>query len=74
MVVNTDGWVTGDIAVSYKTQLVKELKPDVIVGVQVEDELRSIIAYLDNIPVILVEAVFFLLAREVQKNAKSYAK
>src|SRR5208282_423198 len=55
VVINTDGWVTGDIAVSYKTQLVEALKPDVIVGVQVEDELRSLIAYLDDTLVILVE-------------------
>ncbi len=36
VVVNTDGWVEGDIAVQYKTALVKELKPDVIVGVQAD--------------------------------------
>ena len=33
IVVNTDGWVTGEIAVKYKTELIKELKPDLIVGV-----------------------------------------
>ena len=55
VVVNTDGWVTGDIAVGYKTQLVKDLKPDVIVGVQVEDELRPLIANLDDTSVIMVE-------------------
>jgi len=48
VVVNTDGWVTGDIAVQYKTALIKELKPDVIVGVQVEDELNELITKLEK--------------------------
>jgi len=78
VVVNTDGWVTGDIAVSYKTQLVQELKPDVIVGVQVEDELRSLIAYLDNTSVILVEPSSSLNQRSAEKRKSlremSYAK
>src|SRR5208283_3048814 len=68
VVVNTDGWVTGDIAVSYKTQLINELKPDVIVGVQVEDELRSLIAYLDNTSVIMVEPSSSLNQRSVEKR------
>jgi polynucleotide 5'-hydroxyl-kinase GRC3/NOL9 len=37
VVVNTDGWVTGDIAVRYKTALNAALKPDVVVGVQMQD-------------------------------------
>ncbi|MGA3110654.1 MAG: Clp1/GlmU family protein [Candidatus Bathyarchaeia archaeon] len=44
VVVNTDGWVEGDSAVQYKTALVKELKPDVIIGVQAADELKALIA------------------------------
>src|SRR5208283_119397 len=55
VVVNSDGWVTGDIAVGYKTQLVKELKPDVIVGVQVEDELTALISNLENTSVLMVK-------------------
>lgn len=68
VVVNTDGWVTGDIAVSYKTQLVEELKPDVIVGLQVEDELRSLVAYLDNTSVILVETSSSLSQRSAERR------
>ncbi len=68
VIVNTDGWVTGDIAVSYKTQLIKELKPDVIVAVQVEDELRSLIAYLDDNPPIIVEPSSFLNQRSAEKR------
>jgi polynucleotide 5'-hydroxyl-kinase GRC3/NOL9 len=68
LVVNTDGWVTGDVAVTYKTQLIKELKPDVIVGVQVEDELRSLVAYLDDTSVVLVESSSSLSPRSAEKR------
>ena len=68
VVVNTDGWVTGDIAVAYKTQLVKDLKPDVIVGVQVEDELRPLIANLDDTSVIMVEPSSSLSQRSAEKR------
>ena len=44
IVVNTDGWVTGDIAVRYKTALIKELKPDLIVGLPQADELEMLVA------------------------------
>jgi len=78
VVVNTDGWVTGDIAVSYKTQLVKELKPDVIVGIQVEDELTSLIANLENTSVITVEPSSSLNQRSAEKRKSlremTYAK
>ena len=48
MLVNTDGWVEGEIAVRYKTALVKELKPDVIVGIQAANELDELIANIDQ--------------------------
>jgi polynucleotide 5'-hydroxyl-kinase GRC3/NOL9 len=68
VVVNTDGWVSGDVAVSYKTQLVKELNPDVIVGVQVEDELSSLIAVLQNASVIMVDPSSSLSPRSAEKR------
>jgi polynucleotide 5'-hydroxyl-kinase GRC3/NOL9 len=68
VVVNTDGWVTGDVAVSYKMQLVKEIKPDVIVGVQVEDELTDLIANLEKSLVIMVEPSSSLNQRSAEKR------
>jgi len=67
VLVNTDGWVTGDVAVKYKAALIKELKPDIIVGVEVETELEPLIAYL-NAPVILVESSLFLGERTTEKR------
>jgi polynucleotide 5'-hydroxyl-kinase GRC3/NOL9 len=67
VVVNTDGWVEGDIAVRYKTSLVKELKPDVIVGVQAADELNALIANIGQ-PMLIVEPSSSLSARTAEKR------
>jgi polynucleotide 5'-hydroxyl-kinase GRC3/NOL9 len=48
VVVNTNGWVAGDIAVRIKTSVINELKPDVIVGVQIADDLGALIADLES--------------------------
>jgi polynucleotide 5'-hydroxyl-kinase GRC3/NOL9 len=68
VVANTDGWVTGDAAVEYKTALIKELKPDIIVGVQVEHELEALIANIEQTPVIVVEASGCLSQRSAEKR------
>ena len=67
VVVNTDGWVEGDIAVAYKTALVKELKPDVVVGVQVGDELEGLIANMEQ-NVVTVEVSSSLRQRTAEKR------
>jgi polynucleotide 5'-hydroxyl-kinase GRC3/NOL9 len=67
VLVNTDGWVSGEDAVSYKTAIVNALKPDVIVGVQVHDELEPLIARLET-PVLVVEPSFALKQRPPEKR------
>jgi polynucleotide 5'-kinase involved in rRNA processing len=67
VVVNTDGWVEGDIAVQYKSALIKELKPDVIVGVQVADELDALIANIEQ-TVLTVEISSSLRQRTAEKR------
>ena len=67
VLVNTDGWVSGDVAVKYKTALINALKPDVIVGVQMQDELAPLIASLQT-PVIVVEPSFALNQRTPEKR------
>jgi len=67
VVVNTDGWVEGDIAVRYKAALIKELKPDLIVGVQVADELSGLIANAEQ-AVLTVEISPSLRQRTAEKR------
>jgi polynucleotide 5'-hydroxyl-kinase GRC3/NOL9 len=67
VVVNTDGWVAGDVAVQYKTALIKELKPDVIVGVQAENELDELARSLEQ-TVVTVELSSSLSQRTPEKR------
>jgi len=67
VIVNSDGWVQGEIAIRYKTALIKELKPDIIVGVQAQDELNDLIPYIDQ-KVVLVETPSSLSQRTAEKR------
>lgn len=67
VVINTDGWVSGDVAMRYKASLIKELTPDIIVGVQVAEELEELIAALE-LPVIRVDSSPSLNQRTAEKR------
>jgi len=68
MLVNTDGWVAGDVAVKYKTALIKELKPDLIVGLPQENELEALIASIEETPVFMVEPSSSLSLQSPEKR------
>ena len=68
VVVNTDGWITGDVAVRYKVSLIKELKPDLIVGLPQADEFEALVATIEETPVILVEPSSSLSLRSPEKR------
>ncbi len=68
VVVNTDGWVAGDVAVRYKIELINEMKADLIVGVPLENELEPLIANIEGTPIILVEPSSSLNPRNPEKR------
>ncbi|MCL5876497.1 MAG: hypothetical protein M1540_01635 [Candidatus Bathyarchaeota archaeon] len=55
ILVNTDGFVSGEAAIRYKLSLIKELKPDVVVGVQIAGELEELMSYLGGGGLMMVE-------------------
>jgi polynucleotide 5'-hydroxyl-kinase GRC3/NOL9 len=67
VLINTDGWVSGDVAVRYKNSLINALKPDVIVGIQINDELTPLITSLQD-PAIVVEPSSALNQRPAEKR------
>ena len=67
VIVNTDGWVSGEVAVRYKAALIDALKPDVIVAVQMQDELVPLIASIET-PVVVVEPSSALNQRTAEKR------
>jgi polynucleotide 5'-hydroxyl-kinase GRC3/NOL9 len=78
ILVNTDGFVSGEAAISYKLSLIKELKPDVVVGVQMQDELEPLMSYLGGGGVLTVEPSPALSLRSAEKRKSlremTYAK
>jgi polynucleotide 5'-hydroxyl-kinase GRC3/NOL9 len=69
ILVNTDGWITGDAALRHKVELIKQLKPDVLVGVQVEDELAPLMANLESAAsMVVVEPSLALNPRTAEKR------
>lgn len=68
IIVNTDGFVSGDVAISYKLSLIKELKPDVVVGLQTQGELDPLLSYLGGGGVMIVEPSQALSVRSAEKR------
>ena len=67
VVVNTDGWVTGELGSQYKTAIITQLNADVVVGIKVADELATLVANIET-PVVLVEPSAFLYERSLEKR------
>lgn len=63
VIINTDGWIEGADAVEYKLHLIKIVKPDFIVAIQSNNELKPLINSLNG----LKERV---LIADIPKNIK----
>ena len=78
VVVNTDGWVEGEEAVEYKSQLAEMLEPDMVLCIQQKDELKPLVANLMKFRKIVIDSssVVKQRSREKRKNLRemSYAK
>jgi polynucleotide 5'-hydroxyl-kinase GRC3/NOL9 len=78
ILINTDGFVVGNDAIRYKLNLVRELKPDIVVGVQIQNELEELMSYLGGGGVLTVGASEALNVRSREKRKilreMSYAK
>ena len=78
VVVNTDGWVEGEEAVKYKSQLAEKLEPHVVLCIQQKDELEPLLATLTKFRKIVTDSSSAAKqrSREKRKNLRemSYAK
>jgi len=77
VVVNTDGWVEGEEAVEYKSQLAEKLEPDIVLCIQQKTELEPLLAALKFRKIVIdSSSVAKQRSREKRKNLRemSYAK
>jgi polynucleotide 5'-hydroxyl-kinase GRC3/NOL9 len=78
VIVNSDGWVLGEDAVKYKTQLAHYLKPDLIVALQMDTELEPLLDNLKDYTITKPESSNYTSQRNPDKRKKlrqiNYAK
>jgi polynucleotide 5'-hydroxyl-kinase GRC3/NOL9 len=68
VVINTDGWVEGECAVSYKIQLAEELNPDVIFCIQQKDELAPLIKGTEKFKKVVIESPSAIRQRDIERR------
>jgi len=56
IIINTDGWIMGDLAVKYKARLIEAVNPDFVVAIHTGNELNPIISMIGERHVLSVEA------------------
>jgi len=56
LIINTDGWIDGEDAVRYKVALTKQIKPNLLVGIQEQSELTFLLGALTETQNLVVES------------------
>lgn len=72
IIINTDGWIQGDEAKSYKVTIARTLKPTIIIGIQRETELSPILSALeaDGMKVYRLEASVAVKKRDREERRR----
>jgi len=56
LIINTDGWIEGEDAVRYKVALTKQIKPNLLIGIQEQSELTFLLGALTETQNLVVES------------------
>jgi len=68
IIINTDGFITGEAAEKYKLALIRELRPNIVIGIQSKNELEPIISCLGGSGVMTIEASSAVNTRSLEKR------
>lgn len=68
LIVNTDGWVLGEEAVQYKLRLIKRITPNVVIGIQQQNELTPILTALKRAKAVSIEFPQTIKKRDREKR------
>lgn len=55
LIINTDGWIEGEDAVRYKVVLTERISPNIVIGIQEQNELTPILNALQKIKTIAIQ-------------------
>ena len=68
LIINTDGWTEGEDAKAYKVLLVQRVAPTVVVGMQQQNELKSILDELKDTKVLEAASPVAIKRRDREKR------
>jgi polynucleotide 5'-hydroxyl-kinase GRC3/NOL9 len=68
LIINTDGWVEGEDAIKYKVSLARQVKPDIIIGIQEKNELTFLLGALTETHRQSVESPSMLRKRDREER------
>ncbi len=68
LIINTDGWIEGEDAIRYKVVLAKEIRPDIVVGIQEQNELTFLLGALTETQNIAIESSPFARKRDREER------
>ncbi len=73
VIVNTDGWVSGEEAFRYKKKLVESIRPNLVIGIDVAGEMRELLDWPDCTVLRLGRSAFARTkSREERKRAREF--
>ncbi|MDR2203820.1 MAG: hypothetical protein LBE76_05940 [Nitrososphaerota archaeon] len=70
VIVNTDGWVDGEEAINHKLQLVRQLKPDLVIGMGNQENLGPLFLGLSSVSTCCIEPSASVNERVSEKRTK----
>jgi len=68
LIINTDGWIEGEDAVRYKVVLTKQIKPNLVVGIQEQSELTFLLGALTETQNSVVESPSVVRKRDREER------
>jgi polynucleotide 5'-hydroxyl-kinase GRC3/NOL9 len=68
LVINTDGWVEGEEAATYKVRLAEKIGPSAVVGMQQNKELTPILDALNDVKVFVIDSPQLIQPRSREKR------
>jgi polynucleotide 5'-hydroxyl-kinase GRC3/NOL9 len=68
LIINTDGWIEGEEAATYKLRMLNEVSPSVVVGIQQKSELNPILNVLYGKKTLVVDSPQLIQPRSREKR------
>lgn len=68
VIVNTDGWVDGEDAVSYKIQLIEKINPNILYCIQQDDKLKPLLESIKGFKTVIIDSPSAIKQRSRDKR------